>query len=153
MLLATLFIAMVFFSFAANSATFGRFDETLDLMKLTAERSYLIIETAVTMLHQLMVIVPQTDEAIELVDLLPVNIAKNADALEQLQDAIINSAVFQFQDQLDLMYSPSVVEEFSGDQKFSRTSFFKLLQRFIANARAELSRKKTRQNAKQVAGI
>jgi len=134
--LAALFIAMVFFSYLANASTFDSFDDMLDMMKLTAERSYLIIETAVTMLHQLMVIVPQTDEAIELVDLLPINIAKNAEALEQLQDLIINSAAFQFQDQLDLMYSPNMVEEFSDDQKFSMTSPFKLLQRFIANARA-----------------
>jgi len=134
--LGILFTFMIIFSYFLNSSTFSKFDQGLEVVKLSAQKTYLIIETAVAMLHQLRVIVPQTDEAAELLDLIPETVASNSDMLERIQEQILASAASHTSTQMDLLYKPNTVNEYLSDGTFSKTSMSKLLQRYIANARA-----------------
>jgi len=133
-----LYLCFVASSLFINSNTYSRFNEAMEAVLLTGEKSYLIVETVVVMLHQWNIIVPNLENAALLREIVPSTISNNIDRIEILHQLLKPSAQYE-----DFAYDPNGASEYSSNHEIGAISFDELTLRYIANSRSFLQENQT----------
>jgi len=120
---------MVLVSIVSNNKAYNNFTTSLQTMLLAGERSYLILETAASMLHQYTSVSTNTSTG---------TIGSNADRLEILHQLLKPAGEYQ-----EIVYDPHGAIEYFTNHKTEEIGVDNLMLRYIANSRAFLDEDQT----------